>query len=401
MPVPTQGIPPGDGVQQANSALQQGVAALQAGQLDAAQKAFQDALRSNPKSVEALMGLADLAYRQRNETELLRRLQQAEQLAPQRVDVQTLLGRVYLGRKEFAKAEQSLRKALQLDPKAMAARLALADTLMQQNKLADALPLLQAAAEAEPRNATVAQALGDLHFGQGNKADAERQWRRAAELDPKNPAPWMSLARAAGDPKAALALVSEAARRAPDKMEVLLARAQLQMQLKDRAGARESLQQAAKADPKTALPWVHLGMLDEADGKRGEARRHYLAALERDAQQPIALNNLVMLGLLDNEDPARLEVMARRAVKAMPQNAAVHDTLARTLRLRRDKPGAVAAASEAVRLAPKDASMRLLLAELQQWAGNAQAARQSAEQVLALQAQGELADKARALIAKL
>lgn len=401
MPIPTQGVPIAGDAQQAAPALQQAAKALQAGQLDVAQKGFLEALRADPKQVDAVLGLADIAFRERNETELMRRLQQAEQLAPQRADVQTLLGRVHLGRKDLPKAEAALRKALQLDPKGQPQKLALVDVLIQQRKAAEALKLLEQAQQQEPKNPAIAQVMGDLLASQGSLAEAEKQWRLATELNPKNPAPWMALMRSAKDAKSALALLDEAQRHSPDSVDLLLARSQFQLQAKDRAGARATLERAAKADPKSAVPWLQLGLIDEADGKRGDARRHYLAVLERDPQQPIALNNLVMLGLADNEDPGRLETLARRAVKALPQSAAVHDTLARTLRARRDKTGALAAANEAARLAPKEPTMLLHLAEIQQWTGDRTAAKKTAEQVLALQASGDEATKAKALLAKL
>lgn len=401
MPIPTQGVSPGGDQQQSLPALQQGQRALQAGQNEAAQKAFNEALRADPKSIDALIGLAELGARARNDGEVLRRLQQAEQLAPKRADVQTLLGRHYLTRRDLPKAEAALRKAVQLDPKGLVPRATLAEVLALQGKMSEALPLLQQAQQQEPNNAAVAFALGHVQQRLGASAEAERQWRRTAELDPKNPAPWLALAQTAKQASAALPLLDEALRRAPERADILLVRAQWQLQAKDAAGARDSLQRAAKSDPKRAAPWVQLGLLEEAAGRRAEARRHYLAALERDAFEPVALNNLVMIGLAENEDPVRLELMARRAVKALPDQPAVHDTLARTLRARKDKKGALTAASEAVRLAPKDASMRLLLAEIQQWSGDRTAARQSAEQVLTLQASGDIADKARALLTRL
>ncbi|MFN4116716.1 MAG: tetratricopeptide repeat protein, partial [Inhella sp.] len=232
-------------------------------------------------------------------------------------------------------------------------------------------------------------------------AEADQQLRLAAELDPQSAQPWLILARLQSAPAAALPLLELALQREPNSYEALMMRARAQFDSKDSKGARDSLQRAAQANAKATEPLVQLGMNDEAEGRRNEARRHYLAAIERDPHQPVALNNLVMMGLADKEDPARLEIMAKRAVKALPEVAAVHDTLAQVLRLRKDKAGALAAGQQAVKLAPKDPAMLLHLAELQQWNGDRTAARKSAEAVLALQAQGADADKARTLLARL
>lgn len=407
LPVPTQPVRPlpaeGAGAGgAAASSMQQAVAALKAGKTEEAQKALQAALRANPKQIEALMGLAELSYKARKDSDTLKWLQQAERVDPQRADVQLALGRFYLERQQQAdKGEAALRKAISLDPKLVPARLSLAQSLSGRGAHAEALPVLQELQKQDPKNAAAAYAIGVVQLRLGARAEAEQQLRKAGELDPKNPSPWMALARSLPDRKAAQAALDQALQRKPDNAEALLLRAGWQQQDKDLKGARDSLQRAAKADTKLADPLVQLGLIEESEGRRSEARRHYMTAIERDPHHPVALNNLVMMGLADNEDPGRLELMARRAVKALPDNAMVYDTLALALRARKDKKGALAASEQAVKLAPKEASLRLNLAEIQHWNGDRTGARKSAEQVLALQASGKDADKAKALLARL
>jgi Flp pilus assembly protein TadD len=141
--------------------------------------------------------------------------------------------------------------------------------------------------------------------------------------------------------------------------------------------------------------------MEEAAGKRTEAKRRYQAAVELDPHTPVALNNLVMMGLADKDDPARLELMAKRAVKALPNNGQVLDTLAQVQRVRKDKPGALASAQQAVKIDPKDAGLLATLAEMQQWNGDRVAAKASADEVLRMQPQGEAAVRARAVLGRL
>lgn len=400
LPVPTQGVRPAQ-AQGAPQAFQQGMAALQADRPEEARQAFNRALRADPQLVEAMLGLAELGFKARNDAETLKWLQQAERQAPQRADVQILLGRFYLARQQPDKGEAALRKAVALDAKGLPQRLVLAEALLSRRAASEALPLLQEAQRLDPKQARVALLIGAAQAELGASAEAEKALQQAAQLDPKSAQPWLIRARLQKSATAALPLIEQALQRQPDSYEALMLRAGYQNATKDGKGARDSLRRAAQANPKAADPLVQLGLLAEADGQRNEARRHYLAAIERDAHQPVALNNLVMMGLADKEDPGRLEMMARRAVKALPDNPQVLDTLAQTLRARKDKAGALAAGQQAVKLAPKDAAMLLHLAELQQWNGDRKAARQSAEGVLALQAQGKEADKARALLTRL
>ncbi len=402
LPAPTQGVPPlQPSAGAADQALHGGLEALRAERRDEARQAFQAALRADPQRIEAMLGLSEVGFQSRNDAETLKWLQQAERIAPQRAEVQALLGRFYKARNQADKAEAALRKAVALDAKSIEARLGLAELLVARNAADQALPVLQQALQLDDKQARVHYAIGIAQLRQGAEAEAERALRRAAELEPKNPQPLLMLARLQKSAATALPLLDQVLQQQPEQVDALLLRARWQLGSKDIKGGRDSLQRAAKADPKSAEALVQLGMLDESEGRRGDARRNYLAAIERDPHQPVALNNLVMMGLADKEDPARLELMARRAARALPDNAAVHDTLAQTLRLRKDKAGALAAGQQAVKLDPKDPSLLMHLAELQHWSGDRAAARKSAEGVLALQAQGAEADKAKALLARL
>jgi len=404
-PVPTQSVRPMSPQSGTNAALAQlkaGVEALKAEKDDEARKAFNAALKADPKLLEAMLGLAELGFRARNDAETLKWLQQAERIAPDRHEVSAVLGRFYLSRKQFDKAEAALRKAVQLDKgKGGGARLDLANALLGRGALKESLPVLKEAIERDPQNAGAHFAMGMTQLQLGAQAEGERLLKRASELDTKNPTALLALARTQNSSAAAAPYIEQALQRKPDFFDALLLRAHWQLNDKDGKGARDSLQRAAKANEKSAEPWVRLGLLEEAEGRRSEAKRHYLTAIERDPYQPVALNNLVMMGLADKEDPGRLELMARRAVKALPDNAAVYDTLAQTLRVRKDKAGALAAAQQAVKLSPKDAAMQLHLAEIQQWNGDRAAAKRSVEAVLALQSSGKEADRAKELLTRL
>lgn len=404
VPTPTQGVKPLMQRQDANSAhtaFNQGLTALKAKQPEEARKAFQAALRADPKLVPAMLGLAELGFGARNDSEALKWLQQAERTAPKLAEVHVAMGRYYLSRKQPEKGEASLRKAVELDPKGIPQRLSLADALTARGADRDAIPLLKQVIQLDPKHPGAHFGLGQVQLRLGAKADAEQLLKKAAELEPKNPLPWLILAQGQSTAAAAAPYIDQALERQNDLYPALLLRAHWQAAENDSEGARQTLQRAAKADVKNAEPLVRMGLMEEQAGRRGEAKRHYLSAIERDPHHPIALNNLVMMGLAEKEDPVRLELMARRAVKALPDNPQVHDTLALVLRQRKDKTGALAAAERAVKLAPKDPALLLSLAEIQLWRGDRAAAKQSAQGVLALKAQGTEAEKARNLLASL
>lgn len=402
MPTPTQGVRPVLVSQGSSSdALKKGAEAMAAKQPDQARRHFEAALRNDPKQVAAMLGLAELAFQSRNDGETLKWLQQAERSAPQRAEVQAALGRFYMARKQPEKGEPALRKAIALDPKPLRPRLDLADALMRRGADAEALPLLKAAVAQDPKLAGAQLALGQLQQRMGAAAEADKTLRAAAELEPKSALPWLMLARAQKSAAGALPLLEQALQRQSEHYDALMLRAYWQMESRDAAAARETLVRAAKADAKAAEPLVRLGLLEEQAGQRSEARRQYLVAIERDPYHPVALNNLVMMGLADKEDPARLELMAKRAVKALPGNAQVLDTLALVQRQRKDKTGALASAQAAVKLDPKDAGLMLTLAEMQLWNGDREAARRSAALVQQLKPAPALDARLRDLLSRI
>lgn len=402
LPTPTQGVRPvlvsqGD----SGDALKQGAEALSAKQPERARKHFEAALRSNPKQIAAMLGLAELAFQARNDGETLKWLQQAERTDAQRAEVQAALGRFYMARKQADKGEPALRKAIALDAKALRPRLDLADALMRRGADAEALTLLKQVVAQDPKLVGPQLALGQLQQRMGSTGEADKTLRAAAQLEPKNALPWLLLARAQKTAAGALPLLEQALEREPRHYDALMLRAYWQMEARDASAARATLDRAAQADPKAAEPLVRLGLLEEQAGRRSEARRHYLVAIERNPYHPVALNNLVMMGLADKEDPGRLELMAKRAVKALPGNAQVLDTLALVQRQRKDKGSALASARQAVQLDPKDPGLLLTLAEMQLWNGDRDAARRSLAQLQQLKPAAELGARLRELESRL
>jgi Flp pilus assembly protein TadD len=156
-------------------------------------------------------------------------------------------------------------------------------------------------------------------------------------------------------------------------------RAYWQHQTGDTASARRTLDGVMKLYPKLAEPWVRLGMLASAEKRTADARSAYKAALERDANHPVALNNLAMISLEAGENPNVAEGMIRKALKVLPNNGALQDTLATVLVAKKDARGALAAIQLAAKLSPNDPGIQLHLAEILLLNGDKVAAKRTAE----------------------
>lgn len=123
----------------------------QAGELDAAEKAYRRVLASDPKSAPANAGLAHLL----------------------------------IARKQFPEAETFLRAALQQLPDDPALSAQLATVLAAQNK-AEALPLVQKLHDAHPDNAAITRMLAEILAESGDAAGSDHYYIALLAANPKD-----------------------------------------------------------------------------------------------------------------------------------------------------------------------------------------------------------------------
>lgn len=385
-PEPSQPVLPRAGTGASNPADEsyaRGLQALSAGQPDEARRAFNEALKANDRHVMAMLALAELAFQNKNDTELKRWLQKAEQTEPNNVHVLLTLGRYHLTRDQASKAESVLTRAVDAQPKNLQALIDLADAHSRQRDHAKAAMRLRQAAELAPQSAQVQQLLGLALMRNGKPAEAEKHLLKAAELEPQSPEPLLLLAQMETKAAGATKYIDQALQRAPQSYDGLMMRAYWQHQAGDTAGARRTLDSVMKLYPKLAEPWVRLGMLASAEKRTADARSAYKAALERDANHPVALNNLAMISLEAGENPSVAEGMIRKALKVLPNNGALQDTLAAVLVAKKDARGALAAIQLAAKLSPNDPGIQLHLAEILLLNGDKVGAKRAAESVKA------------------
>ena len=99
------GVPASKPVSSAETAYRRGLESLNKGDLRAAEAAFKEAIQLEPKALQPLLGLADVALKQKDAKQAEAYLQQALHLAPQSVEVQTTWGRYLYQQQRFNDAE--------------------------------------------------------------------------------------------------------------------------------------------------------------------------------------------------------------------------------------------------------------------------------------------------------
>lgn len=331
------------------------------GRIGAAEERFQAVLRDNPDEVTAMLELArvaeqrgqseeavrwgekarasgggavrprlylvDLYLRQGRQTDALRMAQEAEEKAPEDMDVLAALARVHLamGKPDIARviykrmgqisgyhsrrlyrtaklqlsvnavedALWSLEKAVQGDPSYLAARIAMVEALMRAGKLDRAAEGAQAIIDRYPDRPEGLTLAGDVLARRGQHGEAEQRYLEAmARRERPEIALRIFQARAgAGNMDAAIRFMDDWVRRHPDDML-----------------GRQAL----------AETYLYLGKLDEA-------RRRYEEVVERRPDAPFVLNNLAYI--YDRTGDPRAMAFAEKAQGLAPDSPAVNDTL--------------------------------------------------------------------------
>jgi len=133
----------------------------------------------------------------------------------------------------------------------------------------------------------------------------------------------LSLARQKRLPEAE-ALFRELAQEDPNALQQV---AQLERDQGRLTAAIATLQSLVATSPSSQGAWLLLALMKKEAGDRQGAIGAYEEALRIAPNDPVALNNLALLLLEDDQTKTRALSLARRAVAALPDNPALEDTL--------------------------------------------------------------------------
>lgn len=327
-------------VSPAESHYQNGLTALGRAELEAAAAHFRASQELEPTRPESLLGLAEVALRRGDLTQVEKLLQEARLLAPEDAGVHGALGRYALSRGRLAEAERALTHAAALAPDALAPRLELGGLYSNGLKRpADAQAAFEAATRIAPEHAGAHHGLGMALLAQGKSASALDSFRTAARLATDNPLPWHAQGRthaAAGDLDRAMNAYNEALRIQPQFVPSRIDRGRLHLGQQRWAQARADFMTATQTAPANPDAQFGLGMAAQQLGEESQAREAYLAALEVKPDLASAYNNLAWLTVQKTGATDQALGWARQAVHAAPAVADFRDTLGWILHLRGD-----------------------------------------------------------------
>lgn len=247
-----------------------GRAYAQAGQTDAALRAFQEALDRRADDYDALDGMADALLAANRADEAIVALQRGAARYPDDDRFLVNLGNTYLRQGKVQPAEDALHKALAVNSESAQAHNLLGLCAVQSGNPQDAEENFREAVRLEPLLPEPHNNLANLLVGKQELREAEFEFRRALALNPQY-----------ADAHHGLGLLLILTKRMDD--------------------AGGELEKATAETPGNAQAWLDLGDLRNAQGRIADAAAAYQRVLAINPSQPEA-NLALGLVLLHQED---------------------------------------------------------------------------------------------------
>jgi len=301
------------------------------GDMATAEASFQNAAKLNPGNLEAASGLAQIAIL-RNDAGLLTEV--AEKTMQQHPDfVGALLwrGTAEASRKEYDKAQADYQAAMKMSPDNSAVYLQMAELQLVQGHIPEGKVLLQKSLDKDPNSVRAAGMLAayDMQANQPSKAVERLQAQIAKE--PANAGFYSDLAAIqlqTKDYKGALANSQKAMQLNPTSIGAVNIYTRAEIGLNDVDPAIATWQAWIGSHPSDSHAWQMMGSLQEAKGDQTKAMEEYQKALQIDANNAVAANNLAYLMVENGRNVDVALTLAQTARRALPDSPNTADTLA-------------------------------------------------------------------------
>lgn len=330
---------------------------------DQALKRFQDALVREPKNYRALLAVAELKMQAGAPAEEIRTLlTDSIRANPGEASPRLMLIDFLLSRREHGPARAAAQDALAALPASLPLMDALGRTQLAAGELQQAVSSFTKLAADQPQSVQAQLRLAQAHGVSKDYPAAKRALRRALEIDPKSAPAYSALVEIALVEKRfdeAIQIAQEVQKQSGKSAFGHILEADVHASRRDWPRA-VTAQQAALTLDRSNPTAIRLHSLLTLAGRSSEAER--LAAawlLERpaDAQFIFHLGTIAMEG----GRYAEAETLYRRVLALRPEDATAMNNVAWVM-TRQGKPGAVPFAESALRLMPEQPALMDTLA---------------------------------------
>lgn len=384
-----------------------------------AKSAFEEARQLDPKSAEAIQGLASLAYSGNQPEDALRLAEEATQLGshqaapwilkarllrvqgklaestqayqealkrePGNIDARLQLATLYLQNKQVDAAQQEISAARKIQPNAPAVRLAQAQFDFLQKKYSQARDGLQEVLKSAPNNGSAILLMGATQLALESYSQAETYLSAFVKAVPNDVYARRLLAATylkSQQPMKAVDTLGPLLGAETDDAAVLALAGDAYMRLKEYAKATEYLERAAKARPESAALRTELAVSRVASGDtvRGTAELEAAAAME---DSPLQTDVTLIYAYLNKKDFDKALKAIDALEKKEPNNPLVYNLRGATYMAKQDPGAARKAFEKALSLNPGYYPSAANLAQIDLRDKNPIAARKRFDDVLA------------------
>jgi tetratricopeptide (TPR) repeat protein len=236
-------------------------------------------------------------------------------------------------------------------------------TLAQDGDYRAAVPLFEEAVAAEPEDVERLDAYAKVLFELERFEESESAARRILELDPENIDGRKVLSSAqlgGGDLEGAKTTIEEGLAMAPDSIELYERLAYVAVEMGDDAAGIAAYEKITEIRPSNSNAWMDLGALYAATGDTVKSEQAYQKVADlnpADAYQTFYnIGALIMKrdGRSDSDTQRAIDAF-RKAVEIKPDYGQAYQELAFALLGTGDRPGALDALEEFVKIAPGSA----------------------------------------------
>lgn len=355
-------------------ALNKGQLALRLRQFEQAEKAFSEAYKLNPRSVEAMVGLAAAAQGQ-GQGKLARDwMSSAVAMAPGQAGVLQAQARLLVEQGLPAEAEASYRAAIASQPGTVQLKLDLASLYLEKlKKPALAVAQLREVLKQHPELAQAHLGLGLALSAEGKIEEAGRSIDEAVRRDPANAFALHAqglIALKLSQADRALSAFDKALAIRKDFAGAMLGRGDALLALGKGDQAVDAYARAASLAPTSALPHALRGQAFERMKRPADAEAAYRAGIKIEPEDVRLANNLAFVLASQRIKLDEALALARKAVAKDERRATYHDTLGVVLMARNELPAARQAFERGLALEPANVALRQHHAQL----GTSQAA---------------------------
>ncbi|NOZ05926.1 MAG: tetratricopeptide repeat protein [Chloroflexi bacterium] len=162
--------------------LQAGKDALKGGKTSEAIQQLEQAVTTNPESVEALFNLGNAYMDAEQFDKAIASFQSVLALEPKHADARSNLGVAYYRKGDMKQAVEAFQKAVELSPQDAEIQYNLGGSLAQMNRLDEAIAAFQKALELDPNLPEAYLGLGSVFKLQGKNKEAIDALNRFLEL---------------------------------------------------------------------------------------------------------------------------------------------------------------------------------------------------------------------------